>query len=78
MIVAETPTHFKLLVDPLAKADPVVIAKSEVEVRKKSPASIMPKGVLNRLSREEILDLIAYVYARGDKKHKLFEMHHQH
>ena len=27
------------------------------------------------LSREEILDLIAYIYARGDAKSKLFEAH---
>jgi len=36
----------------------------------------MPKGLLNRLSREEILDLIAYVVSRGNAKHSLFESHH--
>ena len=38
----------------------------------------MPKGLANKLSREEILDLLAYVYARGDMKHKLFEGGHKH
>ena len=28
----------------------------------------MPKGLLDKLTREEILDLVAYVAARGDAK----------
>ena len=38
----------------------------------------MPKGLLDKLTREEIFDLLAFVYARGDKKHELFEHEHQH
>ena len=38
----------------------------------------MPLGLLNKLSREEILDLIAYVYARGDKSNPLFAHEHEH
>ena len=66
------------VVDPLAKAAPTVIRKSEIEARKTLTTSIMPKGLLDKLSREEILDLIAYVYARGDKKHMLFGKHGDH
>ena len=36
----------------------------------------MPLGLLNKLSREEILDLLAYVYARGDKSHSLIMHEH--
>ena len=32
----------------------------------------MPKGLLDKLTREEILDLIAYLAARGDLHHPLF------
>jgi len=39
--------------------------------------SLMPMGLLNKLTQEEILDLVAYVYAKGDKKHMLF-MDHKH
>jgi hypothetical protein len=35
----------------------------EVESRLKTAQSIMPKGLLDRLTREEILDLLAYVAA---------------
>ena len=78
MIVSETPTEIKVLVDPLSKGEPAVFQKSEIEERKKIPISIMPQGLLNKLTREEILDLIAYVFARGDKKHTLFDEHHHH
>jgi len=32
----------------------------------------MPKGLLDTLSRDEVLDLIAYVAARGDQASCLF------
>ena len=38
----------------------------------------MPKGLLDKLSREEILDLIAYVLARGNPTGPLFEGGHDH
>ena len=38
----------------------------------------MPKGALDKLTREEILDLLAYVIARGDAKHPLFQGGHDH
>jgi hypothetical protein len=36
----------------------------------------MPQGVLNRLTREEILDLVAYLVARGNEKSEVFGEHH--
>jgi len=76
LIVQETATEIKLLVDPLAKGEPAVIPLAEIDERKKSTTSIMPQGLLNKLTREEILDLIAFMFARGDKKHMLFGEHH--
>jgi hypothetical protein len=67
MIMAETPAEIRVMVDPLARCEPTVVRKDEIEDRKMSPVSIMPKGLLNRLSREEILDLVAYVISRADK-----------
>ena len=75
MIVEENSDVVKVVIDPVAKGKPTTLKKSEIDERVASKVSIMPKGLLNKLSREEILDLIAYVYARGDKKNKLFEMH---
>ena len=42
----------------------------EITISKVSP---MPKGLLAKLTREEILDLVAYVISAGDSKHKLFK-----
>ena len=75
MIVEETATQVKVIVNPLAKAAPAVVEKSAIVARRKLPNSLMPEALLNRLSREEILDLIAYVLAGGDMKSKLFKAH---
>ena len=68
----------KIVVDPIANVEPVVIQLAEIDERVKSPVSIMPAGLLSKLTREEILDLLAYVYARGDKHHMLFHAGHKH
>ncbi len=75
MVMEETPEAFHVVIDPVAKGKPTIIPKNEIEERRKSPVSLMPQGLLDKLTREEILDLIAYVFARGDKKHSLFHMH---
>ena len=51
-----------------------MLERAEIDERAKSPTSIMPKGLLDKLTREEILDLIAYVIARGDARHPLFHL----
>ncbi len=82
IILEETPKLVKIIENPLAKAEPLILKVSEIESRKKVPQSIMPKGLLDKLSREEILDLLAYVISRGNRNHELFrsEGHagHQH
>jgi putative heme-binding domain-containing protein len=79
MIVKEDANSVNVLIDPLAKAAPLVLKKENIDDRDKSKASIMPRGLLNKLTAEEILDLIAYVYTAGDKAHMLFKGHdHNH
>jgi len=87
MILEETKDTVKIIENPLAKADPLEIRKSEIAERVKSSVSIMPKGLLDKLTREEIIDLLAYVTSRGNKDHSVFKgdghqhgghQHHQH
>jgi putative heme-binding domain-containing protein len=78
LILEETPDAYKVIENPLAKSQPIVIKKSDVAEKKKSETSIMPKGLLDKLTREEILDLLAYLIARGDEHHKLFQGEHNH
>ena len=77
MIVKESADEVQIVIDPAAKGKPTLLATAQIEARKKSAVSIMPKGLLDKLSREEILDLIAYIYARGDKENELFMHDHQ-
>jgi putative heme-binding domain-containing protein len=78
LVLEETPDAVKVIENPLAKADAIELKPADIEERAKSPTSIMPKGLLEKLSREEILDLIAYVIARGDQQHALFQGGHEH
>jgi putative heme-binding domain-containing protein len=72
LVIEETPTAYKVIENPLAKAAPIEIAKDEIVNQKKSHTSLMPKGLLDKLTREEILDLVAYVLAKGEKGHTLY------
>jgi putative heme-binding domain-containing protein len=78
MILEATPQLIKLIENPMAKSPPVFIDVADIEDRSKSPTSIMPKGLLDKLTREEILDLIAYVASKGDAKAPLFQGQHDH
>jgi putative heme-binding domain-containing protein len=73
LVVEETPTSVKVIENPLAKTAPVILKKSDIDTRTKSTTSIMPKGLLDKLTREEILDLVAYIAAKGDANHPLFK-----
>ena len=78
LILEETPTRVKVIENPLAKAEPVSLDKATIASREKSPNSMMPKGLLDKLTREEILDLVAYVIARGDAKSAVYQGGHDH
>jgi putative heme-binding domain-containing protein len=72
LVIEETPEKIKLIENPLAKTAVVELNVADIAARKKSPTSIMPKGLLDKLTRDEILDLVAFVHARGKKEHPLF------
>ncbi len=50
----------------------VTVKKSAIESRKLSMISPMPAGLLNTFTKEEILDLLAYMESFGDAKHPNF------
>jgi putative membrane-bound dehydrogenase-like protein len=39
----------------------IIVPKDEIESRERSPVSMMPEGLLDKLSKEEVRDLIAYL-----------------
>jgi len=54
-----------LVQNPLAGADPIRIPRDQIETMKQSNVSTMPMGLLNTLTKDEILDLLAYIRSGG-------------
>ncbi len=53
-------------------AEPVTILKQDIEKRSFSTQSAMPAGLLNTLDESEVLDLLAFLLAKGDPQHSAF------
>jgi hypothetical protein len=51
----------------------VNVNRSNIDTIEPSKVSLMPEGLLDRLTKEEVLDLIAYLYSRGDRAHAMFK-----
>jgi hypothetical protein len=51
----------------------VTIDRTQVRSIEPSKLSPMPTGLLNLLTKDEILDLVAYVLSGGDPRHELFK-----
>ncbi|HIF34956.1 MAG TPA: c-type cytochrome [Planctomycetaceae bacterium] len=61
LIVAETPQAVTIQ----TVNERLIIPKSEVDERQKSSVSMMPTGLLNELSKDEIRDLVAFLKRGG-------------
>ena len=55
--------------DPLDPTKFVEFPKASVELHKPSPMSPMPKGLVDTLTKDELLDLLAYINAAGRADH---------
>ncbi|MBN9522139.1 c-type cytochrome, partial [bacterium] len=78
MILSEKDGVVRVIENPLAAATPKEVRTADIAGRTKGTTSIMPRGLLDRLSRDEVLDLLAYVRAAGDARHRLFQGGHDH
>jgi hypothetical protein len=75
MMVAEDDKTLTLMPNPLGieNCEPIVIQKSEIDIRQASPISLMPEKLLNTMTIEEIRDLLAYLQSRGNPDHAVFK-----
>jgi len=64
MIVKETPDEITVQTGPTDSAIKM-LKKSEIKNRKASALSVMPVGLLNPLTKDQILDLLAFLDAGG-------------
>ncbi len=71
-IIDDNGKRLLVRTDPFA-LQPVEVPKANVEKRSPSPVSEMPQGLVNVLTKEEILDLVAYLRSGGDPKDKAFK-----
>jgi hypothetical protein len=79
LVLEETPDMIKIIENPLAKTEPIMIRRGDVVERQRSKTSLMPKGLLDKFTRDEILDLVAYVVSGGNRHNGLFQGHpHDH
>jgi hypothetical protein len=70
-IERETEETVTLRTSPLLPHT-ITIQQTDVRSRELSPISPMPPGLLNVLTRDQILDLLAYLESGGDPKHRDF------
>ncbi|HWE35195.1 MAG TPA: family 16 glycoside hydrolase [Isosphaeraceae bacterium] len=49
------------------------VRRQDIEEMRPSPVSMMPAGLLDSLTAEEVQDLVAYLLSRGDPKNKMFK-----
>lgn len=67
----ETADHIVLQPNPLSP-DKLTIKKTDIVIRRLSDVSPMPQGLVNVFTRDELLDLFAYIESGGRKDHPDF------
>ena len=70
-IVKDEGDHLVIRPSPLSEAT-VTVAKKDIERTQLSKVSPMPEGLVDVLSKDEILDLIAYLRSGGNPADKAF------
>jgi putative heme-binding domain-containing protein len=64
-IVSENPRSLIVVTDPEDATKFVELERTKIEEIAASLESLMPRELLNQLSEEEVLDLLAFTLARG-------------
>jgi putative heme-binding domain-containing protein len=70
-IEKEDEKFLSLMTNPFG-GEAIVIPKKEIAKRGLSKTSLMPTGLIGILDKNEVLDMIAYLRAAGDKNDKAF------
>jgi len=72
IVKAEDKSSISILENLEAK-EPMVIDKDDIDEQVRSSKSMMPKALLDRFSRDEILEVVSYIEHAHEHKH-----HHKH
>lgn len=71
-IINEDDTKVMIRTNPYAE-NVTEVSKKDIETRQLSPLSEMPQGLINTLTKDEILDLIAYLRSAGNADDAAFK-----
>ncbi|MBM3848385.1 MAG: c-type cytochrome, partial [Verrucomicrobia bacterium] len=71
-LLEETADRVTILTSPLTGGT-TQLKKSDITSRKASALSSMPEGLVDTLTRDEILDLMAFLESGGDATHQAFK-----
>ena len=64
--------NYMIITNLYAPGEMTSVNRSDLKSVEPSTISMMPPGLLNTLSDNDILDLTAYVLSAGDPKHQMF------
>jgi putative heme-binding domain-containing protein len=70
-IEGEDDTGVSIRTNPLS-SEVVTVARNNIKERRPSKVSLMPEGLMDYLTQDEVLDLIAYLRAGGSANDKAF------
>ena len=71
-VVGKQDGELTVITGPFDANQIVRIALADVEEIRPDATSLMPVGLLDKLNREEVLDLIAFLLSRGNPDDPLF------
>lgn len=63
---------FRVQTDMLKPGTLTNVDRRKIDEIVESKVSMMPRGLLNTLDKNEVLDLMAYLLSRGDRNHPMF------
>lgn len=72
-IVNDAGGRYIVVTDPEDSSKVVELKKEDVAEVKPSNISLMPEKLLNGLNENEVLDMLAYMFSRGDPNHAMFK-----
>jgi putative heme-binding domain-containing protein len=72
-IVAEAPEKIVVVTDPEDATKFTEVRREDIEEIIPATESLMPKGLLDQLNEEEVLDLLAFTLARGSPRDARFK-----
>ena len=65
--------HYQVNTDMMNPSSTTFVDVNDLASIEPSPISMMPSGLINTMSKDDVLDLLAYLISGGDQKHPAFK-----